>query len=55
MSNAKQVKSVEPLINGLPGVGAGTFQTGDGVNLFSNESPYDSRYFSKYTDYAGRS
>ena len=39
MSNAKQVKSVEPLINGLPGVGAGAFQTGDGENLFSTSHP----------------
>ena len=39
MSNAKQVKAVEPLINGLPGVGAGAFQTGDGVNLFATNHP----------------
>ena len=39
MSNAKQVKAVEPLINGLPGVGAGAFQTGDGENLFSTSHP----------------
>ena len=34
MSNAKQVKAVEPLINGF-----GTFQTGDGVALFSDSHP----------------
>ena len=34
MSNAKQVKSVEPLINGF-----GTFKTGDGVALFSGSHP----------------
>ena len=34
MSNAKQVKAVEPLINGF-----GTFQTGDGVALFSASHP----------------
>ena len=33
MSNAKQVKSVEPLINGLPSTA--TFKTGDGVALFA--------------------
>ena len=34
MSNAKQVKAVEPLINGF-----GTFKTGDGVVLFSGSHP----------------
>ena len=34
MSNAKQVKAVEPLINGF-----GTFKTGDGVALFSDSHP----------------
>jgi hypothetical protein len=34
MSNAKQVKAVEPLINGF-----GTFKTGDGVALFSASHP----------------
>ena len=33
MSNAKQVKSVEPLINGLPSTN--TFKSGDGVSLFN--------------------
>jgi hypothetical protein len=37
MSNAKQVKSVEPLINGLPSTA--TFKTGDGVALFSTAHP----------------
>ena len=37
MSNAKQVKSVEPLINGLPSTA--TFKTGDGVALFSTSHP----------------
>ena len=37
MSNAKQVKSVEPLINGLPSTG--TFKSGDGVALFSTAHP----------------
>jgi hypothetical protein len=33
MSNAKQVKAIEPLINGLPSTA--TFKSGDGVALFS--------------------
>jgi len=37
MSNAKQVKSVEPLINGLPSTA--TFNTGDGVSLFNASHP----------------
>jgi len=37
MSNAKQVKSVEPLINGLPSTA--TFKTGDGEALFSISHP----------------
>ena len=37
MSNAKQVKAVEPLINGLPSTA--TFQTGDGVTLFATNHP----------------
>ena len=37
MSNAKQVKSVEPLINGLPSTA--TFKTGDGEALFSTAHP----------------
>jgi hypothetical protein len=37
MSNAKQVKSVEPLINGLPSTA--TFTSGDGVALFSKVHP----------------
>jgi hypothetical protein len=37
MSNAKQVKSVEPLINGLPSTA--TFKSGDGVALFSKVHP----------------
>ena len=37
MSNAKQVKSVEPLINGLPSTA--TFKSGDGVALFSKLHP----------------
>ena len=37
MSNAKQVKSVEPLINGLPSTA--TFNTGDGVSLFNTTHP----------------
>ena len=37
MSNAKQVKAVEPLINGLPGVN--TFLSGDGESLFGTEHP----------------
>ena len=37
MSNAKQVKSVEPLINGLPSTA--TFKTGDGVSLFNKDHP----------------
>ena len=37
MSNAKQVKSVEPLINGLPTTD--TFDSGDGVSLFNTSHP----------------
>ena len=37
MSNAKQVKAVEPLINGLPGVN--TFLSGDGESLFGVAHP----------------
>jgi hypothetical protein len=37
MSNAKQVKAVEPLINGLPSTA--TFKTGDGVALFATNHP----------------
>ena len=37
MSNAKQVKAVELLINGLPSTG--TFKSGDGVALFSTAHP----------------
>ena len=37
MSNAKQVKAVEPLINGLPSTA--TFKTGDGVSLFNASHP----------------
>ena len=37
MSNAKQVKAVELLINGLPSTA--TFKSGDGVALFSTSHP----------------
>ena len=37
MSNAKQVKSVEPLINGLPTTD--NFDSGDGVSLFNTAHP----------------
>jgi len=37
MSNAKQVKAVELLINGLPSTN--TFQSGDGVSLFNTSHP----------------
>jgi hypothetical protein len=37
MSNAKQVKSIEPLINGLPSTG--TFKSGDGKALFATDHP----------------
>ena len=37
MSNAKQVKAVEPLINGLPSTAA--FKSGDQVALFSTSHP----------------
>ena len=36
MSNAKEVKAVNPLINGLP---SGSFKTGDAVTLFSTAHP----------------
>ena len=35
MSNAKQVKAIEPLINGLPSTA--TFKSGDGVSLFNKD------------------
>ena len=37
MSNAKQVKAVEPLIQGLPSTA--TFDSGDGVSLFNTSHP----------------
>ena len=37
MSNAKQVKAVEPLINGLPSTA--TFKSGDGKALFATDHP----------------
>jgi hypothetical protein len=37
MSNAKQVKSVEPLIQGLPTTN--NFDSGDGVSLFNTDHP----------------
>jgi len=36
MSNAKEVKAVNPLINGLP---SGSFNTGDAVTLFNTSHP----------------
>ena len=36
MANTKQVKAVNPLINGLP---SGSFQSGDGVTLFNTSHP----------------
>ena len=37
MANTKQTKAVDPLLNGLPGVG--TFTSGDGVSLFNTAHP----------------
>tara|TARA_R100001594_G_scaffold4824_2_gene16040 strand:- start:212 stop:1123 length:912 start_codon:yes stop_codon:yes gene_type:complete len=37
MANTKQVKAVDPLINGLPSTG--TFTTGDGSSLFATNHP----------------
>ena len=45
MSNAKQVKAVEPLINGLPSTA--TFNSGDGVALFSTAHPTIAGTFQK--------
>ena len=39
MANTKQVKAVNPLINGLPSVTTGKFTSGDGSNLFSISHP----------------
>ena len=39
MANTKQVKAVNPLINGLPSVSTGKFTSGDGANLFSTSHP----------------
>ena len=36
MANTKQVKAVSPLINGLP---SGSYNSGDGVNLFATNHP----------------
>ena len=44
MANAKQVKAVVPLNNGLPGVA--TFNTGDGVSLINASHPTISGTFS---------
>jgi len=43
MSNAKEVKAVNPLINGLP---SGSFKTGDAVTLFSTAHPTIAGVFS---------
>ena len=43
MSNAKEVKAVNPLINGLP---SGSFKTGDAVTLFSTQHPAIAGVFS---------
>ena len=43
MSNAKEVKAVAPLINGLP---SGSFKTGDAVTLFSTAHPTIAGVFS---------
>ena len=43
MSNAKEVKAVNPLINGLP---SGSFKTGDTVTLFSTQHPTIAGVFS---------
>ena len=43
MSNAKEVKAVNPLINGLP---SGSFKTGDAVTLFSTPHPTIAGVFS---------
>ena len=43
MSNAKEVKAVAPLINGLP---SGSFKTGDTVTLFSTQHPTIAGVFS---------
>ena len=39
MASTKQVKSVNPLVNGLPSVTTGKFTSGDGANLFSTSHP----------------
>ena len=43
MSNAKEVRAVNPLINGLP---SGSFNSGDGVTLFSTSHPTIAGVFS---------
>jgi len=43
MSNAKEIKAVNPLINGLP---SGSFKTGDAVTLFSTSHPTVAGVFS---------
>ena len=53
MSNAKQVKSVEPLINGLPSTA--TFKSGDGVALFNTAHPTIAGTFKNTSVYAGGS
>ena len=39
LANTKQVKSVNPLIQGLPSVATNIFTTGDGSNLFATSHP----------------
>ena len=39
MSNTKQIKSVNPLIQGLPSVASNQFTSGDGSNLFATNHP----------------
>ena len=46
MANTKQVKAVNPLINGLP---SGSFTSGDGVTLFNTAHPTIAGTVSKYT------
>ena len=52
MSNAKQVKAVEPLIQGLPSTD--NFDSGDGVSLFNTSHPTVAGTFKNTLIYSSR-
>ena len=52
MANTKQVKAVNPLIQGLPTTD--NFDSGDGVSLFSLRRTLQLRVLSKHSNYSSR-